>query len=193
MPKNKKSKPQNPEQSAQNPGDDSLFPVGKVVGMHALRGYMKVKPSSNNPKLLLDVEDVQVVSPDGTIEELTVEDIYLEKRLLFVKLKECKDRTAAEKYMDAVLSTTREQLRELDKDEWWIDDLVGLPVFTTDGAEVGTVSDIIGNNSELLEITRLGEKNKEPILVPFVEALVPLVDIEGRRVEIVALPGLLDL
>lgn len=171
----------------------STFPVGKVVGLQGLRGYMKVKPTSNNPKLLLDIKAVSVVSAAGVVQELTVEDIYFERRLLFVKLKECADRTAAEKYIDAVISTTKSQLRKLDNNEWWIDDLRGLPVYTTDGAEIGTVSDIIGNNSELLEITRIDGEKKEPILVPFVEALVPLVDIEGRRVEIVAVPGLLDL
>ncbi len=160
--------------------------------MHGLRGIMKIKPSSNNPQLLLDIENVQVVLPNGTIEEATVDSIYLEKRMLFIKLKECIDRTAAEKYLNASISTTRAQLRNLEENEWWVDDLIGLPVFTTDGAEVGTVSDIIGANSELLEIKRKDDADGEPILVPFVEALVPLIDLESRRVEVVALPGLLD-
>lgn len=192
MPKNKAHLGKNSEIDASLPGDDSLFPVGKVVGMHGLRGIMKIKPSSNNPQLLLDIETVQVVLPSGTIEEANVDTIYLEKRMLFLKLKECVDRTAAEKYLDASISTTRAQLRNLEENEWWVDDLIGLPVFTTDGVEVGTVSDIIGANSELLEIKKKDNDEAEPILVPFVEALVPVVDIIARRVEVVALPGLLD-
>jgi 16S rRNA processing protein RimM len=192
MPKNKAHLGKNTVSDDSVPGADSLFPVGKVVGMHGLRGIMKIKPSSNNPQLLLDIETVQIVLPQGNIEEATVDTIYLEKRMLFLKLKECADRTAAEKYLDSSISTTRAQLRNLEPNEWWVDDLIGLPVYTTDGAEVGTVSDIIGSNSELLEIKKKGEADKEPILVPFVEALVPVVDIEGRRVEVVALPGLLD-
>ncbi len=160
--------------------------------MHGLGGVMKIKPSSNNPQLLLDIEEVQVVLPNGNIEECTVDRVHLERKMLFLKLNECVDRTAAEKYMGASISTTRAQLRNLAANEWWVDDLIGLPVFTTDGAEVGTVSDIIGPKSELLEITKKDGAGKEPILVPFVEALVPLVDIVGRRVEVVALPGLLD-
>ncbi|MBS2005006.1 MAG: ribosome maturation factor RimM [Candidatus Obscuribacterales bacterium] len=192
MPKNKAHLGKNSEIDASLPGADSLFPVGKVVGMHGLRGIMKIKPSSNNPQLLLDIETVQVVLPNGTIEEANVDTIYLEKRMLFLKLKECVDRTAAEKYLDASISTTRAQLRNLEENEWWVDDLIGLPVFTTDGVEVGTVSDIIGANSELLEIKKKDNDEAEPILVPFVEALVPVVDIIARRVEVVALPGLLD-
>ncbi|CAN5362836.1 ribosome maturation factor RimM [soil metagenome] len=192
MPKDKAPLTNDSGADASQPGADSLFPVGKVVGMQGLGGVMKVKPSSNNPKLLLDIEEVQVVLPNGTIEECTVDKVHLDRKMLFLKLNECVDRTAAEKYMGASISTTRAQLRNLAPNEWWVDDLIGLPVFTTDGAEVGTVSDIIGSNSELLEITKKDAAGQEPILVPFVEALVPLVDIEGRRVEVVALPGLLD-
>lgn len=195
MPKRFKPPKQSPAKlssAARLPQAGSLFPVGKVVGLQGLAGYMKVKPSSNNPTLLLDIKDVQIVFADGSIKECTVSDIYFERRLLFVKLAECADRTAAEPYVDSSISTTRSQLRNLSENEWWVDDLIGLRVFTTDGAEIGTVSDIIGANSELLEITRLGAEDKEPILVPFVEALVPLVDMEGRRVEVVNLPGLLD-
>jgi 16S rRNA processing protein RimM len=169
-----------------------LFPVGRIVGLQGLAGYMKVKPSSNNPTLLLDIETVQIVQPDGSARECVVEDIYLERRMLFLKLAECIDRTDAEKYVDCSISTTRAQLRNLAENEWWVDDLIGLAVFTTDGAEVGTVSDIIGANGELLEITRLDNNKKEPILVPFVEALVPVVDMQTRRIEVVNLPGLLD-
>lgn len=192
MPKNKAHLGKEGGADESIPGADSLFPVGKVVGFHGLRGVMKIKPSSNNPQLLLDIESVQIVLPGGSIEEATVDSVYLEKRMLFLKLKECADRTAAEKYVDASISTTRAQLRNLDANEWWVDDLIGLPVFTTDGAEIGTISDIIGANSELLEIKKKDAPGEEPILVPFVEALVPLVDIEARRVEVVALPGLLD-
>lgn len=192
MPKDRARMETNSDPDATQPGGDSLFPVGKVVGMHGLNGVMKIKPSSNNPQLLLDIEKVQIVLPGGTIEEADVDKVYLEKRMLFLKLKNCLDRTAAERFLDASISTTRAQLRNLDENEWWVDDLVGLPVYTTDGAEVGTISDIIRASGELLEITKKDAPDSEPVLVPFVEALVPLVDIVNRRVEVVALPGLLD-
>jgi len=57
-----------------------------------------------------------------------------------------------------------------------------------DGVELGTVSAVFGETSQLLEITQ-GEQSH---LVPFVKALVPTVDIKAGRVEIVNLPGLFD-
>lgn len=169
-----------------------LFPVGKVVGFQGLAGAMKLRPSSNNPALLLDIKTVQLALNDGTIKEANVREIRLERRMVLLKLEAHADRTSVEQYMDCHVSTTRQQLRDLDENEWWVDDLKGLEVFTTAGVLVGTISDIVGNNAELLEITKIHSAGEEPVLVPFVQSLVPTVDVKAGRVEVVDLPGLLD-
>jgi 16S rRNA processing protein RimM len=73
-----------------------------------------------------------------------------------------------------------------------VSELVGLPVFSTEGAELGTVLAVVGQKSELLEIKRTGQEDKDTVLVPFVRELVPLVDVAGRRIEIKMLPGLFE-
>jgi len=105
-----------------------------------------------------------------------------------MSLKEFEDRTASEAIIGATLFTERSQLNELSEDEWWLDDLIGLKAFTVEGEELGKVSAVFGETSQLLEITN-GEKSH---LVPFVKALVPVVDIKAGRVEIVNLPGLFE-
>ena len=69
-------------------------------------------------------------------------------------------------------------------------DLVGLDVFTTDGAPVGKVANVIDIGHQLLEI-KIPESDKL-ITVPFVKALVPVVDPTNHRIEVVDLPGLLE-
>jgi 16S rRNA processing protein RimM len=165
------------------------FPVGKIVGFIGLRGDMKIRPETNNPELLLDIDDVEVLR-GGQRLKYEIADIKLEKRMLVIKLKGFADRTSVEHFMDSLVYTTREQLNELDEEEWWVDDLVGLAVFTPDGNQVGTVSGITGANGELLEVK--SSTKEGTILIPFVKALVPIVDIKGRRVEVVDLPGLLE-
>jgi len=169
-----------------------LFPVGRVVGFVGLAGSMKLRPSSNNPALLLDIKTVQVACADGSIKEAQVKEIHLHRRMLLLKLEGHADRNSVEQYVDCHISTTRQQLRDLDENEWWVDDLKGLEVFTTRGVLVGTISDIVGANAELLEITKIDSPGQEPVLVPFVQSLVPTVDLKAGRVEVVDLPGLLD-
>lgn len=173
---------------------DERFSVGTVVGAHALRGTLKVRPTTNNPTLLLDIEtvEVQLPLPGNPVEIAHVRNIKLDKNLFFIDLKEYTDRDAAEGLIGAEIFTSRDQLLELEEDEWWIDDLIGLPVFTPDGKQVGVVAAIIHGAGELLEIRKEGGTESDTALVPFVKALVPKVDLTARRIEITDLPGLLD-
>lgn len=165
------------------------FPVGKIVGFVGLKGDMKIRPETNNPELLLDIEDVEVFR-GGQRLKYEVTALKLEKRMLIMKLKGFPDRTSVEHLVDSLVYTTRDQLNELDDDEWWVDDLVGLAVFTPDGKQVGTVCGITGANGELLEVKCMNSEGT--MLIPFVKALVPVVDMKARRVEVVDLPGLLE-
>lgn len=171
---------------------DDRFSVGKVVGVHGLAGCMKIRPSTNNPDLLLDMTAVFVGKEGDERMPCSVEEIRMDKKNMLLKVKEIADRTEAEKLVGCQVETLRSQVRDLDEDEWWARDLVGLPVFTTDGALVGTIFDVIGEQGQFLEIENASHQGEERILVPFVKALVPVVDIRARRIEVVNLPGLLD-
>jgi len=172
--------------------DEQRFKVGVVVGFHALNGGIKVRPNTNNFAMLLDIETV-ILAPLKAPEEIChVDSLKVDKGNLLMQLEEYPDRNSTETLIGAEVWTDKEQLAELEQDEWWIKDLVGLDVYTTDGEHVGTVFDVITGSSELLEIMKIGGTESDTKLVPFVKALVPVVDIARRRVEITPLPGLLD-
>ena len=167
------------------------FPVGEIVGFVGLQGKIKVRPSTNNPDLLLSIKSVLIDdnSEGGRIE--TVNKIAYEKKLLVLTLKGLTDRNAVEELKGAQMYTTREQLENLEEEEWWVEDLVGLDVYTTGGELVGSVVGIIESAGQLLEIST--GKGRETKLIPFVKDLVPTVDVKNRRIEINPIPGLLEL
>jgi 16S rRNA processing protein RimM len=171
---------------------DERFKVGQIVGFHALDGGLKIRPGTNNVALLEDIETVTLVLPKIAPQLCHINSLRVEKGNLIVWFDEYTDRTSTEKLIGAEVWTDRDQLNELQQDEWWIKDLIGLDVYTTEGEHVGTVFDVITGSNELLEIKKLGGTESDTALVPFVEALVPVVDIPNRRVEIKAIPGLLD-
>jgi 16S rRNA processing protein RimM len=172
--------------------EEEKFKVGVVIGFHGLAGVMKVRPGTNNPALLLDLETVTVVT--GKNEELpcNVLSLRIEKGNLLLGVDAIGDRTQAETFMGSEVYTDRCQLADLDENEFWTGDLIGLEVYTTAGVHVGTVCDIINGAGDLLEIRKAGGTADDTALVPFVKALVPVVDIKGRRIEITDLPGLID-
>jgi 16S rRNA processing protein RimM len=173
------------------------FPVGVVVGFQALAGEVKVTPSTNNPELLTDLHDVRVqyaagLAPLEAPAILTVRSVRVDKRMLLLKFNEYNDRTAVEHLEGANLFTTKEQLLPLEEEEFWVEELVGMSAFTTDGKQIGTICSIITGSTDLLEITPIESAGSKTILVPFVKKIVPLVDRHNRRVEIDAIPGLLE-
>jgi 16S rRNA processing protein RimM len=170
---------------------DKDVPFGKVVGFLGLKGELKIRPTTNNASLLLGVDLVEIKLPSHPVITAGIASIRFDKKMLIIALEGYPDRTSVEHLEGAELFTSRDQIEELDEDEWWISDLVGLSVFTTEGKEIGKVVSIIGANSELLEIGKL-DNPEATVLVPFVKDLVPVVDMKERRIEVVDLPGLLD-
>jgi len=166
--------------------------IGKATGVHGLKGTLKVRCQFNNPALVMDARKILFSKDNAAVSEQEIERMRFEKGLLYVGLKDHTSREDVEKYIGLDVMFSRAELPELDEDEWWVSDLVGVEVYTTKGELVGSVSDVLGERGELLEITKCGGKDQEPILVPFVKQLVPVVDLPHRRIEVEPLPGLLD-
>ncbi|MFC6706281.1 ribosome maturation factor RimM [Flexivirga alba] len=77
------------------------------------------------------------------------------------------------------------------EDAWYAEDLIGLTVVDPQGAELGTVVELHDRPvQDLLEVRLVGGRTG---FVPFVEQLVPDVDIDAGRIVVDAPPGLLDL
>jgi 16S rRNA processing protein RimM len=166
--------------------------VGTVVSLHGLKGTLRIRPEFNNPSLILSAGNVLFAKDSAIFAQCQVEQMRFENGLFYLVLKNHPSRDHVEKYLGLDVFVAKAELVELSEDEWWVSDLIGAQVYTTKGELIGTVSDAVGEHCELLEITKCGAESDEPILVPFVKRLVPLVDLSLRRIEIDPIPGLLD-
>jgi 16S rRNA processing protein RimM len=107
-----------------------------------------------------------------------------------IKFAEVADRAAAEAVSGTLLTATVEgDERPVEPDEFYDRQLIGLRAMTPDGVEVGMVSSVLHLPAQdVLEVdTTTGIR-----LVPFVEALVPQVDLDAGHLTIVDVAGLLD-
>lgn len=105
-----------------------------------------------------------------------------------VAFEEVGSREAADEIRGSVVSVV--ERRPLADYEFWPEDLVGLRVFDEAGREVGVVKRVVyGPGQDRLDISTGDDASFE---VPFVDELVPVVDLGAGRVEINAIPGLIE-
>ncbi len=190
--------------------------IGKIVGPQGLQGQLKVYPSSDFPERFLE-PGTRWLQRRGQREPEPIELTYGRdipgKNLFIIEIDGIEDRDEAEALRDAVLYVPGDDRPELEDGEFHVMDLIGLVALNHEtGDRIGVVTDVMSSASDLLSIEldtpivppdtssskrRFRRKQKTlksqtHVLIPFVEAIVPIVDVEGGCVRIVPVPGLID-
>ncbi len=194
------------------PLSDDWIEIGRIVAPQGLNGEMRVYPDTDFPERFLEPGDRWLLKPGHTAPEITqlLSGRFLAgKGLYVIKLKGINYRDQAEAMRDARLLIPAGDRLALAPDEFHVADLVGLTVkLQTTGTDIGTVIDVYAAGNDLLAISLFSatataapptadgknpkRKSKQPpVLVPFVEAIVPVVDVDAGYVVIDPPQGLL--
>lgn len=152
--------------------DDRLV-VGLVRGVHGLRGALRVEILSDNPERFAAGS---VLHREGSDAPLTIVSAQRDGPGLLVRFREVTDRDAADGLRDAYLEASRE---ELPQDTWYWHDILGCAVMTEAGEELGSVADVFRVGESEVYVVR-GQRGE--VLVPAVEAVVRVLDPEGKRI-----------
>lgn len=168
--------------------------IGKIVAAHGIRGEVRVYPSSDFPERFEEQGTRWLLRPNQSQPEpIELQKGYFQdgKGVYVVTLAGIRDRNAAEGLRGCLLLVEKSDRPELEEGEFHVGDLIGLPVYLQEEQTlVGIVSDVLFAGNDLLEVQIEGKK--QPTLVPFVEAIVPVVDLDRGRIEITPPNGLLD-
>lgn len=175
-----------------------FLPIGKIVAAQGMKGEVRVYPESDFPERFL-VPGTRWLqrSPSAQPEPIQlVRGRYLDgKGLYVVQFASVTDRTQAEALRDCQMFVPDGDRPPLEEGEFHILDLIGLAVFDqATQTPIGTVISILQAGNDLLEVQphQTDSKNVQTVLIPFVEAIVPIIDLEQRRIEITPPPGLIE-
>ena len=165
--------------------------VGRIAKAHGIRGELAVDVRTDSPEERFKVgAAVTTKLRDGSKRELTIAAAREHSGRLLVRFEEVLTRDVAETLRGALLLADTATLPPTeDPDEFYDHELAGLRAELADGTVVGKVVEIVHSPAgELLELDVDGRE----VLVPFVRAIVPTVDVAGGRVVIDPPEGLLD-
>ncbi len=169
--------------------------VARIGKPHGLHGEVTVQVHTDEPQERLvpgTVFTTEAAAGSGVPRELTLSSARLHRAIWLLGFEGIPDRTGAEGLRGTqLLLDITEVPAEGDDDGWYEDELVGLSAVRPTGEPIGTVSALLtGAAQDLLQLTL---PDGSEALVPFVEAIVPEVDVAGGRVVVDPPPGLLDL
>jgi 16S rRNA processing protein RimM len=166
--------------------------VGRILRPHGVRGELAVEVRTDDPGLRLAAGAVLVTEP-ATAGPLTIARTRWHSGRLLVQFEGCNDRSDAEQLRGVLLVVDSAELEDVtDPDEFRDHQLIGLAVLTMDGQPVGEVTDVLHYGQDLLVVAGRGERAGAEIMIPFVSAIVPEVDVAAGLVRVDPPPGLLD-
>ena len=167
---------------------EDLLKVGVITTTHGVRGEVKVFPTTD-PERFLDLEYV-ILDAGREMKKLEIRNVKFFKNLVILKFNGIDNINDIEMYKGRDLWVPREEAQDLDEDEYYIGDLIGMEVVLEDNTHFGTLKDVMetGANDVYVVETSDGEE----ILLPAIRDCILDVNVEEKRMTVHVLEGLLD-
>lgn len=164
--------------------------VGTIASTHGIRGEVKVFPTTDDVKRFKKLKHCFLDTGKERIP-LEVESVKFFKQFAILKFKDCDNINDVEKYKGKDLLVDRANAVKLQKDEYFIADLIGLKVVTDEGNDFGTLKDVLQTGANDVYVID-GTDGKE-YLFPVIRECVLDISLEKGIVTVHIMPGLLDL
>ena len=166
---------------------DSLVLMGVIGAAHGVRGEVRLRSHTGDPLAIGDYGALV----DRSGREIRIKDVRPAKEVVIARIEGVATREAAEALTGTELFVPRDRLPPAEEeDEFLQADLVGCRVAGTDGATLGTVSEVVNFGAgDLLDIRTPDGRS---VLLPFTKAFTPRIDIGARLIEAAPPAGLFE-
>ena len=149
---------------------------------------MKVYPLTDDVKRYDGLKEVRLVTDKESLD-LTVEKVRYFKNLVIVKFKGYDNISQVEGFKGGKLFVSRENAVPLKENEYYECDLIGMDVFDEDGAELGTLKEVIHTGAnDVYDVTLA---NGGRVLIPAIRQCILSVDVDEGKMTVHLLEGLM--
>ena len=168
----------------------SRIAVGVIRRPHGVRGEASIEPWTDSPERFAELENVTLVSPDdSSSRDVRIESTRVHGERALVKFSGVESPEDVQLLNGWTIEIPEAEARELEADEYFLHDLVGLTLFDAAGNARGVVTEVLeGGGGLLLRVQRADGRRYE---LPFAADLCTEIDLTAKRM-VVALPEGLD-
>ncbi|MEN6520283.1 MAG: ribosome maturation factor RimM [Armatimonadota bacterium] len=159
--------------------------IGTVVAPFGIKGEVKVKIETDFPERFEDQEEVWLQPKTGQGRLARIESIRFHQGGALIKFEGCGDRSSAEGLRGAELRIDESELMELDAGQYYVHDILGLDVYTTDGENIGKVTDVLQGAGNDIYVT-------PKAMIPAVKEFVQEIDLAGGKMIVKLIDGMIS-
>jgi len=163
--------------------------VGRIVRPHGVRGEVYVQIVTGYPERLEQHASFYLAAPDTpeVVQRYPVETLRRHREAVLLKLRGCDDRDAAENLRGMLVQIPTGEAVPLEEGEYYHFQLIGVRVETESGEWLGQVAEVLETAAHDVYVVR-GPQGE--LLLPAVEDVVRVLDLESRRMVVHLMPGL---
>ncbi len=166
---------------------EQMISIGKVLNFHGIAGEAKVGYSKGREAQIKTLKEVTV---DG--KKLRIASVRFHKTFAIIKFEGINSINDLLEFKgENIYIPKADAQNSLEKDEYLVEDLIGVVVFDNKDDVIGTVKSV-GNNRAGNILCVVNEKMGREVLIPFVKELVPVVDIKNKRMVVKVIEGLVE-
>lgn len=157
--------------------------IGTVIKAQGIRGQIKIKPLTDDPRRFYDLSRVMVnKGQENDYQPCEIEDISVREGFVYAHLSGCQTRSQAEEQRGWMLYVRREDAVVLDEDQHFIADLIGCRVEDSKGNDIGVLREVLQPGANDVYVITL--KQGGTMMLPALKKVIPTVDIERRIITI---------
>lgn len=154
--------------------------VGQISGLHGVKGWVKVYSYTDPRENIIQYSPWLVRSADGW-QKIKLDQGRRQGKGVVARLDGYTDRDQAAQLIDRDIALSKDQLPQLDKNEYYWNDLVGLQVINQDKIEFGIVERLIETGSNDVLIVK-GDRER---LIPYIwEQVIKSIDLDNGVIQV---------
>jgi 16S rRNA processing protein RimM len=154
--------------------------MGCVLAPYGVRGWIKVRPETEQPESLLSYRSWRLTDDGGWRDYRLAEGRVHAGHVLLARLEGIEDRDQAARLRNMQICVPRSALPPAPEGEYYWADLIGLAVVNREGLELGVVDEVFATGANDVLVVR-GDRER---LIPFIESVVVEVDLSRSRLSV---------
>lgn len=166
---------------------DDLLQIGTITSTHGIRGEVKVFPMTDDNKRFKKLKECFVEYKNEFIP-MTCKSAKFFKNMVILGFEGYDNINDIEKYRQCKLYVDRAHAVKLQKDEFFVADLIGLSVITEDERQLGTLTEIIPTGAN--DVYVVTDIHKNELLLPAIKECIKKIDLDNHCVTVKLMKGM---